>query len=408
MEPRRSSSGWTTAALFFVAFLGIAGLAAAWFQATYIASVPPIPEANALWAVRRSPGMTFLDRNGALIATRGARYGARVTLAELPPYVPRAFLAAEDRRFYSHGPVDMIAVFRAARRDVTAGKALEGGSTLSQQLARTLFLTRDHTFKRKIQEAVLASRLEDMLGKDKVLELYLNRTYFGDGAYGLDAAARTYFGKSADQLTLSEAATLAALPNAPTRLALNNGMAAAWARANQVLLVMGQEGWISQADEQAALAAPPTLAPASAAGEGDWGYILDEAALEAGDLSGGATDVVVRLTIDPKLEQTALASVREAIQSQGARRGATQGALVSLAPDGAILALVGGLDHDKSAFNRATRAAPPAARFGVQGLCLWGGDRTGGAADRHSPGRAGDLSGKWRPSDYWRGAFPGR
>jgi penicillin-binding protein 1A len=368
-----------------------------WFQAAYLSNIPDIPDSSSLWAVRRSPGMTFLDRNGAVIATRGARYGARVTLAELPPYVPRAFLAAEDRRFYSHGPVDLLAILRAARRDLTAGKALEGGSTLSQQLARTLFLTSDHTVRRKIQEAVLASRLEDMLGKDRVLELYLNRTYFGDGAYGLDAAARTYFGKTAAQLTLPEAAALAALPNAPTRLALNNDMAGAWARASRILVIMGQEGWITTADESAALAAPPVLAPA-ANGEGDWGYVLDEAALEAGGLAVGASDLVVRLTIEPKLQQTAVSTVRQIIESDGTRRGATQGALVSLAPDGAILALVGGLDHDKSAFDRATQARrQPGSAFKV---FVYGAAIERGVLPTDLRQDAPVSLGHWNPTDY--------
>ncbi len=377
--------------------MGLACLAAAWFQAGFLSDLPQIPDGPALWAVRRSPGMTFLDRNGAVIATRGARYGERVTLAQLPAYVPRAFLAAEDRRFYSHGPVDILAVFRAARRDLGAGKALEGGSTLSQQLARTLFLSQDHTIKRKVQEAVLASRLEDMLGKDRVLELYLNRTYFGDGAYGLDAAARTYFGKSAAQLSLPEAAALAALPNAPTRLALNNDMAGAWTRASRILATMGQEGWITPEAQTAALATPPVLAPV-AAGEGDWGYVLDEAALEAGGLAGGASDLVVRLTVDPKLQQSAVATVRQAIESEGARRGATQGALVSLAPDGAILAMVGGLDHDKSAFNRATQARrQPGSAFKV---FVYGAAIERGVLPTDLRQDAPVNLGRWNPSDY--------
>ncbi len=381
----------------FVVLLAVVGLGVVWIQFAYLADIPTIPEGASLWAVRRTPGMTFLDRDGAVIATRGARYGARVTLADLPAYVPRAFLAAEDRRFYSHGPVDLLAVLRAARRDVTAGKALEGGSTLSQQLARTLFLTSDHTLKRKVQEAVLASRLEDMLGKDQVLELYLNRTYFGDGAYGLDAAARTYFGKGAAQLNLPEAAALAALPNAPTRLALNNDMAGAWARAGRILTTMGQEGWISPADETAALAAPPVLAPA-AAGEGDWGYVLDEAALEAGGLSGGASDLVVRLTIAPKLQQAAVATVREVIESEGVKRGATQGALVALAPDGAILAMVGGLDHDKSAFNRATQARrQPGSAFKV---FVYGAAIERGVMPADKRQDAPVNLGRWSPTDY--------
>ena len=338
-----------------IAFIGALVLGAAWFQASFLTDVPTIPGREALWAVRRSPGMTFLDHAGVLIATRGARYGAPVTLAELPPYVPRAFLAAEDRRFYHHGAVDPWAIARAARRDLAEGRAAEGGSTLTQQLARTLFLKPQHTLKRKIQEAVLASRLEAMLGKDQVLELYLNRTYFGAGAYGLDAAARTYFGLPASRLSLAQAATLAALPNAPSRLALTNDLPAAWARGGRVLATMRQEAWITAVQENGALADPPRLAPPSA-GEGDYSYILDQAAEEASGLAGGAADLVVRLTIDRRLQAAGLAAVRAVVDGEGGRRGVSQGAMVALAQDGAIRVMVGGLDHDKSVFNRVTQA----------------------------------------------------
>ena len=338
-----------------IVLVGIIALGGFWFQASFLADIPTVPGRDALWAVRRSPGMTFLDRDGAFIATRGARYGAPVRLAGLPPYVARAFLAAEDRRFYKHGPVDLWAIGRAARRDLIEGRAAEGGSTLTQQLARTLFLRSEHTFKRKIQEAVLAARLEDMLGKDQVLELYLNRTFFGAGAYGLDAAARTYFAEPADHLTLAQAATLAGLPNAPTRLALTNNLPAAWARGQKVLASMRQEGWISPDEEAQALADPPSLAP-PAAGEGAYSYIIDQAAEEAAALSGGAVDLVVRLTIDRRLQAEAVTAVEATVRGQGRFRGVSQGALVALAPDGAIRAMVGGLDHDKSAFNRATQA----------------------------------------------------
>ncbi|MEO8811421.1 MAG: transglycosylase domain-containing protein, partial [Caulobacteraceae bacterium] len=352
--PRRPARAGLIAAVALVALVAIGGVGALAFRAAFLADIPAIPEREALWAVRRSPGLTFLDRGGGLIARRGAKYGAAVTLADLPAYVPKAFLAAEDRRFYRHGAVDPRAILRAARRDLAAGRAVEGGSTLTQQLARTLFLTSGRSLKRKIQEAVLAGRLEAMLGKDAVLALYLNRTYFGAGAYGLDAAARTYFGKPAQALSVGEAAMLAALPNAPSRLAPTNDFAAAWARGRRVLGAMRTEGWITDGERAAALADPPVLAPRHG-GEGAWGYVLDRAEAEAGALAGGSGDLVIRLTVDRKLqadgEAALLAGVRE-----GRGRGVTQGALVALAPDGAILAMVGGVDHGASAFNRVTQA----------------------------------------------------
>jgi penicillin-binding protein 1A len=356
MPPRARLAGgrvWAIVAVTVVVLIALAIVGLVWVQAAFLSDVPPIPDREALWAVRRSPGMTFLDHNGVLIATRGAKYGARVSLADLPAYAPRAFLAAEDRRFYQHGAVDPLAILRAARRDVTVGRAAEGASTLSQQLARTLFLKPDHTLKRKIQESVLASRLEDMLGKDQVLALYLNRTYFGAGAYGLDAAAQTYFGEHAGALTLAQVATLAALPNAPSRL--TNDLPAAWARARRVLAIMRGEGWITEAAETEALANPPTLTR-TRPGEGGYSYILDQAATEAGALAAGATDLVVRLTIDPRLQAAGQEAVRAVVAEQGRGRNVSQGALVALAPDGAIRAMIGGMDHNASAYNRVTQA----------------------------------------------------
>ncbi len=338
------------------ALIVTAGITGAVIVSGYIAGAPPMPSRDALWTIRRSPGMTFLDRNGAVIAHRGAKYGAAVTLAALPPYVPRAFLAAEDRRFYQHGPVDVMAIVRAALTDLAAHRTAQGASTLTQQLARTLFLSRDPSLKRKVQEAYLAWELEQKLSKDQVLELYLNRTYFGDGAYGLDAAAQTYFGKPAARLTLAEAAILAGLPNAPTRLALTNDLPDATARGHRILKIMRDEGWVDDAAFAEAMAETPQLAP-SHPGEGDEGYVIDAAAVQAEQLAGGQTpDLVIRTTIDPALQTAAADIVRGVIATQGLRRNASQAALVTLAPDGAILAMVGGVDHDKSPFNRVMQA----------------------------------------------------
>jgi penicillin-binding protein 1A len=364
----------------------------------YIADAPQMPSREALWTLRRSPGMTFLDRDGQVIATRGAKYGQPVTLAALPAFVPKAFLAAEDRRFYQHGPVDLHAIARAAEANFRAHRSVEGASTLTQQLARTLFLKRDPSLKRKIQEAWLAWRLEQAMSKDEILELYLNRTYFGAGAYGLDAASRTYFGKPAAQLDLAEAATLAGLPNAPSRLALTNDLPAAIARGHKILETMREEGWITPTALAAALAGPPQLAPASN-NEGDMSYVLDQAAAEAAQLTGGQTpDLVISTTVDPVLQATGVAAVRDVVLKEGARRNVSQGALVSLAPDGAILAMVGGLDHDKSSFNRVVQARrQPGSSFKafVYGAAVEHGDLPGDIRDD-----APISFGNWSPENY--------
>jgi penicillin-binding protein 1A len=355
-KPRRRPRVWPFVVAVLVALV-LGGVAIGLIAAKgFIDGVPQVPDRDALMVVNQAPGMTFEDMNGKVIATRGPKHGSAVTLAELPPYVPRAFLAAEDRRFYQHGPVDFQGIARAAWANWRAGHTVQGGSTLTQQLARTLYLTPKQTLRRKLEESVIAYRLEQQMSKDEVLELYLNRIFFGDNAYGIDAAAQTYFGKPASALDLSQAALLASLPKAPTRLALTNDMDAALARSHLVLATMHAQGWISGADEQFALAHPPKLAPEAPA-EGDFGYVLDMAAAQAVQVAGGqAPDLVVKLTVDPDLQTTAQTVVREAIDTEGPQANIHQGALVLLAPDGAIRALVGGRDHHMSAFNRATQA----------------------------------------------------
>ncbi len=365
----------------------------------YVASAPQIPEREALWSIRRSPGMTFLDRGGHVIATRGAKYGQPVTLAQLPAYVPKAFLAAEDKRFYQHGPVDLHAIARAIAIDLQRKRSAEGASTLSQQLARTLFLKRDPSLKRKVQEAYLAWRLEQSMSKDDILSLYLNRTYFGDGAYGIDAASRTYFGKPASQLNLLEATTLAGLPNAPSRLALTNDMPDAVARAHRILQTMRDENWISDGDLTAALAGQPVLA-APHNNEGDEAYVLDAAATEAAQLASGqsAVDLVVKTTIDPMLQTTGVDAVRSVVLGEGRYRRVSQGALVALAPDGAILAMVGGLDHDKSAFNRVTQAKrQPGSAFKA---FVYGAAVEHGVTEQTVRDDAPISYGGWNPENY--------
>ncbi len=355
---RRRRLGRATRALIVAAItLGLlATLSAAWVKLAFLSDLPAVPAADALWSLNRAPGVTFLDRHGMRIATRGPRNGARVRLSELPAYAPRAFLAAEDRRFYQHGPVDWTGVARAALADARAGEVVQGGSTLTQQLAKSLFLKPDQTLKRKVQEAALAYRLGGMMSRDQILELYLNRIFFGASAYGLEAASETYFGKPARALTLSEAALLAALPKAPSRLSPANDMAGAVARSHLILHAMVQQGWITAADERRAVAAPPSLAPAPPEDD-DFGYVLDLAQAQAARIAKGrAPDLIVQLTIDPGLQTTASQVVRRVMQTDGGHAGAREAALVALGPDGAIQALVGGLDHRFSPFDRAVQA----------------------------------------------------
>jgi penicillin-binding protein 1A len=326
-----------------------------WVWKLALSDLPKVPDRAQMWSMNRPPGVSFLDREGRVIAQRGFHHGAPVELKTLPPYVAKAFLAAEDRRFYSHFGVDPVGVARAMRTNFGAKHVVEGGSTLTQQVAREVFLNGDQNMKRKAQEAVLALELEHILSKDEILSLYLNRTYFGAGAFGVEAASQTYFGKSAKDLSLSEAALLASLPKAPTRLDPSNDLNAAIKRSHLVLERMKGENWLTDAELKTALAAPPKLAPESQ-GEGDFGYVLDLAQAEARKLANGvAPDLVVRLTIDPYLQAQAVKALRTRVD-EAKGQGVTEGAIVALGPDGDILALAGGLDHRESAFNRATQA----------------------------------------------------
>ena len=341
------------AAVFVVLVAGF-GLA---IHQTWLADLPPMPSREGLWSANRAPAIRFLDRTGRVIAARGPRYGERVRLEDLPEHVPLAFLAAEDKRFYRHGPVDMKAMARAAVVNWRTGEVVQGGSTITQQLAKGLFLTPEQTFRRKVQEAVFAFRLEGMLSKNEVLELYLNRVYFGANAYGVDGAARAYFGKPAGALTLGEAALLASLPKAPSRLSPTRNLDAALARSRWVLGEMRRNGWITPAAEAEALARPPALSPDARRDMADFGYALDYATSEVVRLIGpNAPDVQVRLSLDTDLQRTAALIVRRVLEDEGRGSGAGQAALVSLWSDGGVLAMVGGTDYDETPFNRAVQA----------------------------------------------------
>ena len=264
-------------------------------------------------------------------------------------------MAIEDRRFYEHLGIDPIGVSRAIFRDLTGTNGIEGGSTLTQQLAKNLFLTRERTLSRKIQEAILALWLERRYSKDQILELYLNRVYFGSGAYGVEAAAQKYFGKSARFVTLSEAALLAGLMKSPTKLAPNRNLAGANERAAQVITAMAEQGHITEAMAKLALANPAQVRRDKSAGSINYAadYVMD-----ALDDTVGAIDedIVVTTTIDLKMQAEAERSLTDELNSKGGKFGVEQGALVALDPSGAIKAMVGGRNYADSQFNRAVAA----------------------------------------------------
>ena len=361
-RPKRKRGGvwrWVLLGLAVIVALGVAAVlvAADHVNQTYLQDLPDVPTRQELYAVTRAPAIKFYDKNGAFLASRGPQYGEDIRLARLPDYVPKAFLAAEDRRFYQHGAIDLWAIARAARANHEAGRVVEGGSTISQQLAKGLFLTPEQNMRRKIQEAALAYKLEQIMTKDEVLELYLDRIYFGANTFGLDGAARTYFGKPASQLNLSEAALLAALPKAPSRMALHRNMEGALKRQRLVLERMLGEGWITPQEMNEAIANPPKLAGTALASDGDNGYALDYATGEVLKMAGpNSPDLVVRLTIDSKLQASGAEALRRTVQGAGKTSGASQGAMIAIDSQGAIRTMVGGVDYDESVFNRAVQA----------------------------------------------------
>lgn len=350
---------WSAVAILVLVVAGAIAAGVAWnyISKTYLQDLPQVPTRQEIYASTRAPAIKFYDMNGQFIASRGPQYGENVRLAALPDYVPKAFLAAEDRRFYQHGAVDPCAIARAARANHKAGRVVEGGSTITQQLAKGMFLSPEQNLKRKIQEAALAYKLEQMLTKDEVLELYLDRIYFGANTFGLDGASRTYFGKPATQLNLSEAALLASLPKAPSRMALHRNMDKALQRQRLVLERMRGENWISDAEMRAALAAPPKLAATALANEGDNGYLIDYAQAEVLRMVGeNSPDLNVTLTVDPRLQAAGAQVLRRIIEVDGRASGASQGAMIALDSTGAIRTMVGGVDYTKSVFNRAVQA----------------------------------------------------
>ena len=316
------------------------------------AHLPPI---QSLEIPKRPPSVLILGAKGATLATRGDMGGAEVPLRELPDYAPKAFVAIEDRRFYSHHGIDPWGILRAGVRDVLHRGAAQGGSTITQQLAKNLFLTQERTVTRKLQEAVLALWLEHKFSKAQILELYLNRVYFGSGAYGIEAAAQRYFGKSARKLTLPEAAMLAGLVQSPSRLAPSRNPDGAERRAGMVIAAMADLKMIGDEAAKRALISPARAIKPS--GGGSVNYVADWVMDAVDDLIGHVDqDIVVETSIDPALQSAAEQSLDDVLAQKGDKLNVGEGALVAMTPDGVVRALVGGRNYADSQFNRAIAA----------------------------------------------------
>ncbi|WP_062226697.1 transglycosylase domain-containing protein [Aureimonas frigidaquae] len=335
----------------FVVMLGFWAMLAGAAVIGYFALTLP----QEAWVVPdRPPNVRIVSVTGDLLANRGVTGGEALALDQISPYLPQAVMAIEDRRFYQHFGVDPIGIIRALTTNLQAGGTVQGGSTLTQQLAKNIFLTPEQKLTRKIQEAILALWLEQRFSKDQILEMYLNRVYFGSGATGAQAAARRYFDKDASELTLSQSAMLAGLLKAPSELTPVRNPEAAKARADVVLGAMLEAGFITQDEYKAALAEQPT--EARSFWTGGEHYAADMVMRDLKGLVGDdiRKDVIVETTIDLPLEKAAEKAIRDTIDH--AKQNVTQGALVSIDGTGAIRAIIGGRDYAESQFNRAVDA----------------------------------------------------
>ncbi len=323
------------------------GLVAALSLAALQLDIPQLPP------ITREPQVTYLDHTGQVIGVRGGRYAPPVDVAKLPPYVPAAFVAIEDRRFYEHQGFDLAGIARAVMTDLGEGHAAQGASTITQQLARNLFLSSTRTLERKGTELIYAVELEQTFSKQQILGLYLSRVYFGAGAYGIEAAARRYFGVSAEHLSLREAAMLAAIMKSPTEYNPAENPEKSAERTALVLDAMVETGAITPAQRAKALAASPKVfksAPDAASQ-----YFVDWVDAQFRQMGPPKIDLVVETTLDARDEAAADVAAKATID-RFAHANVEQAALVSLDPQGRVRAMIGGVDYARSGFNRAVDA----------------------------------------------------
>ncbi|MGA9016554.1 MAG: PBP1A family penicillin-binding protein [Acetobacteraceae bacterium] len=312
-----------------------------------------LPRPDSALAAARRPSLALEDRTGRVFATFGDIVGEPLRLSDMPPYLPAAAVAVEDRRFWHHPGIDPIGLARAIWINLTSGRVTQGGSTITQQVAKNLFLTNARTYRRKVQELLLTLWLEHTFSKREILEIWLNRVYLGSGTWGMDAAARMYFGISARRVSLWQAAMLAGLPRAPSRFNPRTDPHAAAARAREVLTAMAETGAITAEQARAAeaqIAFPP--APPLATG-----CFADWVADQAQSLAPESVDTKLVTTLDARLQAVAEARLTALLEGPGVAAGVTQGAVVVLdMATGAVRAMVGGRDYRQSQFNRAVLA----------------------------------------------------
>jgi penicillin-binding protein 1A len=349
--PRRRS--FLQGLIYWTLVLGVWAMIA--LVAVFAVFATDLPDTSKIFDVTRQPSISYLDRSGGQIAVRGSQYSPPVNLDQLPPYVPAAFIAIEDQRFYHHFGFDVIGIGRSIVADLRAGHVVQGASTITQQLARNLFLTPDQTPKRKIQELMLAVWLETKFTKKQILSLYLNRVYFGEGAYGIEAASQRYFNTPASRLTVGEAALLAGLMKGPTRYSPVSATDRAERRATVVLDKMVETHAITPQQRDQAFAQPVRVSATLANQNAQ--YFVDWVDQQVRNLVGQPQeDLVVETTLDLPIQENAERAVTDVLIRDGPGKGVKQAALVALDGDGRIRAYVGGADYVASQYDRASLA----------------------------------------------------
>jgi len=354
----RERRKWILTAIFvFTALILMAYLQA---QSYLFRGLPDLPDKAAMWELNLQPNMTLKDKDGVIIGHRGPHVGRPLTIEEMPAYLPAAFLAIEDERFYEHTGIDRKAIFRAFFENTRAGKTVQGGSTLTQQLVKNMVLTREKTYRRKFQEMWLAYEMEEELTKPEILSLYLNRIELGNRSFGVGAASQRYFGKDATEITLAESAMLAALPKAPSRYDPSKNYDLALERSYLVLNRMVDNNLITEKEAQDARDTPPKIIEST----DDLikpviiGHVFDMIGERAQQLVGSAQrDLVIETTLDGDIQNSAHDALTKILDKNEKSKKVANGALITIdTSTGGIRALIGGRDYNSSKFNRAAQA----------------------------------------------------
>jgi penicillin-binding protein 1A len=358
-----------------------------------------LPDLEQLESYEKPPGIRVYDGKQELIGSYGHVVGKYTAYDEIPKHMIDALLATEDRRFFEHSGIDPMGIMRAMVKNMLAGGVVQGGSTLTQQLAKNAFLSPERTLKRKLQEVMLSLWIESHFSKEKIIEIYLNRVYLGAGNYGIDAASFHYFDKQATELSLQEAAMLVGLLKAPSRYAPTRDKELALKRTQQVILNMQNAGMLDEEMASQLIGSFETAIQLKQdKGDGskyfaDW--VVDIIPQVIGKVDG---DLQVYTTLDPKLQEKAETLLAKKMEGEGAKKKATQAALLTMTPDGAVKAMVGGVNYNESQYNRVTQAKrQPGSAFKLfvyLAALEWGMTPNSWVEDR--PVRFGS----WSPKNY--------